>query len=106
MKKILKENNKGITLIALVITIIVLLILAGITISILIDNDGIIQKMQQAKVANNEAIEKEMQALKLQEEMIAVNTRISTAERWSGSIGEKIEKERKKQNTQNHQRHE
>ena len=33
--EILKNNNKGITLIALVITVIVLLILAGISISML-----------------------------------------------------------------------
>lgn len=34
-KRILKNNNSGITLIALVVTIIVLLILAGISISML-----------------------------------------------------------------------
>ena len=36
-----KANNKGITLIALIITIIVMLILAGITISIVIDRRSI-----------------------------------------------------------------
>ena len=39
MKRILKEN-KGITLIALVITIIVLLILAGVTIATLTGENG------------------------------------------------------------------
>ena len=35
MKKLINKNEKGITLIALVITIIVLLILAGVAISML-----------------------------------------------------------------------
>lgn len=42
------KGQKGITLVALVITIIVLLILAGITISLVIGQDGIINKAQQA----------------------------------------------------------
>ena len=41
------RNNKGITLIALVITIIVLIILAGISISILMGEDGLITKAKQ-----------------------------------------------------------
>ena len=42
-------SNKGITLIALVVTIIVLLILAGITISTLIGENGIISNSQDTK---------------------------------------------------------
>ncbi len=41
--------NKGITLIALVITIIVLLILAGVTIATVLGRDGIFQKAEDAK---------------------------------------------------------
>lgn len=41
-------KEKGITLIALVVTIIVLLILAGITISMAINNNGIIQRAKDA----------------------------------------------------------
>ncbi len=48
MKKVLK-NVKGITLIALVITIIVLLILAGISISMISSQDGILTKAKDAK---------------------------------------------------------
>lgn len=44
------ERKKGITLIALVITIIVLLILAGITISLIIDQKGIIQQAKNAQI--------------------------------------------------------
>lgn len=42
------KNQKGITLIALVITIIVLLILAGITIALLTGDNGLITKSQKA----------------------------------------------------------
>lgn len=45
----LKRNNKGITLIALVITIIVLLILAGISIATLTGNNGILTRAKDAK---------------------------------------------------------
>lgn len=45
----MKSNSKGITLIALVITIIVLLILAGITIATLTGDNGIIGKAINAK---------------------------------------------------------
>ena len=43
-----KQKNSGITLVALVITIIILLILAGISISAL-TNTGIFQKAKDAK---------------------------------------------------------
>ena len=42
-------NNKGITLIALVITIIVLLILAGVSIAMLTGQNGILNQATQAK---------------------------------------------------------
>lgn len=41
-------KEKGITLVALVVTIIVLLILAGITINLVLSNDGIIQRTRDA----------------------------------------------------------
>ena len=44
------KNQKGITLIALVITIIVLLILAGITIALITSNDSAPKKAAQAKI--------------------------------------------------------
>ena len=48
MKETLK-NNKGITLVTLVVTIIILIILAGISINMLIGTDGLITKAKQAK---------------------------------------------------------
>ena len=62
MKKILKQK-KGITLIALVITIIVLLILAGISISMLAGDNGILQKATDAKTQTGIGQEKEIISL-------------------------------------------
>ena len=47
--KILNHNEKGITLISLVVTIVVLLILAGITIGIVTSDDGLIKNANDAK---------------------------------------------------------
>ena len=47
--KKLKQANIGITLIALVVTIVILLILAGITINLVFSDNGIIKKAQIAK---------------------------------------------------------
>ena len=59
MKKLKKEkqlkSNKGITLIALVITIIVLLILAGVSIAMLTGQNGILTQAQNAKNRTEEA---------------------------------------------------
>ena len=49
MKEILKEKEKGITLIALVITIIILLILAGVSIAMLTGENGIITRATEAR---------------------------------------------------------
>ena len=49
MKIFEKKNTKGITLIALVITIIVLIILAGVTINLTLGENGIFNKAKYAK---------------------------------------------------------
>ncbi|MEI3356516.1 MAG: hypothetical protein V8R81_05695 [Clostridia bacterium] len=56
-----KETNieQGITLIALVITIIVLLILAGVSIATLTGDNGILKQANQAKENNNSAAARE-----------------------------------------------
>ncbi len=46
------RKNKGITLIALVITIIVLLILAGVSLSLIAGTEGILGKATKATIAN------------------------------------------------------
>ncbi len=56
------RNQKGITLVALVITIIVLLILAGVTISMVLGQNGILSQANQAKAENQLAtIEEQVQ---------------------------------------------
>ena len=59
LKKILRQKN-GITLIALVITIIVLLILAGVSIAMLTGNNGILNQASNAKENTEIATEKEI----------------------------------------------
>ena len=53
------KNNNGITLIALVVTIVVLLILAGVSISMLTGENGIITQAQKSKLQTEIGKEKE-----------------------------------------------
>ena len=50
-----KKTQNGITLIALVVTVIVLIILAGVSIAMLVGENGIITKAQQAKTETEQA---------------------------------------------------
>ena len=63
----LKTNNKraqnGITLIALVVTIVVLLILAGVSVNALFGNSGIIEKAKEAQNAMNKARENDLEGI-------------------------------------------
>ena len=49
------KSQKGITLVALVITIIVLIILAGVTVSMVVAPDGPIKRAQESKEAVNKS---------------------------------------------------
>ena len=84
-KKKLK-NEKGITLIALVITIIVLLILAGISISMLTGQNGILNRAQEAKEKTEVAGEDELR--KLTQMQAAMNLENTT--HTDNSTGEEI----------------
>lgn len=57
------KENKGITLIALVITTIVLLILVGVTIATLTGDNGILTKASEAKIKTEEKEEDELRKL-------------------------------------------
>ena len=59
----LKRKEKGITLIALVITIIVLLILAGVSIAMLTGENGILSQAQRAKTETENAAKQEEEDL-------------------------------------------
>ena len=64
------KKTKGITLIALVVTIIVLLILAGVSISMLTGEKGILNQAQNAKNKTEEAERNEKLDLLKQEDLI------------------------------------
>ena len=64
------KKNKGITLIALVVTIIVLLILAGISIAMLSGQNGILNRASEAKEKTGVAQEDENEKLQGYEDTI------------------------------------
>ena len=57
------KNNKGITLVAIVVTIVVLLILAGVSINLVLGNNGIIAKAQEAKTKQAEASQNDLKGM-------------------------------------------
>lgn len=69
MEKIKLKENKGITLVALVVTIIVLLILAGVSISMLTGQNGILNRSASAKEKTQEEGLKEEISLAVQSAM-------------------------------------
>ena len=73
LRKELKSSKNGITLIALVITIIVLLILAGISIAMLTGQNGILSKAQDAETKTDEAEDIEKIKLSVSEAQISGN---------------------------------
>ena len=62
MERIAKEK-RGITLIALVVTIVILLILSGVTINMLLGEDGIIRTAQEAKNTWEGAVANEQESI-------------------------------------------
>ncbi len=71
MKKVYKKNQKGITLIGLVVTIIVLLILAGVSLRLVTGNNGILKRAENAVTSSNDANDKEEIELAIAELSIA-----------------------------------
>jgi len=63
MKEKILENRNGITLVALVVTIVVLLILAGITITYVMGDNSIFKTAQEAKNKTEEAMQNEQEYL-------------------------------------------
>ena len=81
------KNNKGITLIALVITIIVLLILAGVSIAMVTGQNGILNQASRAGSETQVAEAKELAGVQVssavaaayEERYVKKNTAINTA---------------------------
>lgn len=84
-----KQSKKGITLIALVVTIVVLLILAGVSISMLSGENGIITQAQQAK--DRTRIEAIKEKIQLWETNLNMNNYTETV--MEGSLIENLWKE-------------
>lgn len=72
----IKKTNRGITLISLIITIIILLILSGITITTLIGDNGILTKTKLAKEQTEIGREKEIVQLAVTAVMSTTNNEI------------------------------
>ena len=86
------KKEKGITLIALAITIVVLLILAGVTIAGITGENGIIGNAKEAKVQSEIGAEKEI---------IDVSVVQAIGDNKRGNL-EKIEYENRSRNNSNH----
>ena len=82
LKENKKKNIKGITLVALVVTIIILLILAGISISVLTQT-GLFEKAKQAEQKSKDA--QELENLTLGSYENSINEIISTGSREENS---------------------
>ena len=57
------KNKKGITLVALVVTIVILLILAGVSINLVLGNNGIIAKAKDAETKSAEASQNDLKGM-------------------------------------------
>ena len=70
------KNNNGITLVAVVVTVVILIILAGISINLLLGDNGIINKAQEAKTRTEVASKEEAKQLEELYKMITMMTMV------------------------------
>ena len=87
-KKVYSRSDRAITLIALIVTIIVLLILAGVTINLAVNNQGIFNKAKTATRAFKNASENEQTGLDEADKEIAKYMPKGASEGGSGSGSE------------------
>ena len=83
MKKIIKTDNNGITLIALVVTIIVLIILAGVTLILVFGQDGMINKAKDASTRTG--ISAVVEKLTFMVEEAEVKALMENKDRWDAT---------------------
>ena len=100
------KRNSGITLVALVVTIIVLLILAGVTLSLALNSNGVLQRSKNAARVYKEAEDAEREELSRVEETfedLAPMTEEQKAKaeqiKSASNIGNKVNYVAKKDNT-------
>ena len=93
----LKElnQNKGITLVALVVTIVVLLILAGVGLNLVIGENGLIQHAKSVETKWREAEEKEQKYLNTYEDKIeeVITGKTKLDRKINSAVGEAIDGE-------------
>ena len=70
------KNQKGITLVALIITIIVMLILAGVSISLVVGDNGVLTQAQNLDPIQERATLKEAVALYCDNKLKVENERV------------------------------
>ena len=87
-RRVYSRSDKAITLIALIVTIIVLLILAGVTINLAVNNQGIFNKAKTATRAFKNASENEQTGLDEADKEIAKYMPKEGSEGGSGSGSE------------------
>ena len=83
-------KEKGITLVALVVTIVVLLILAGVTINLVVGQNGLINRAKEAAQKTKNATESEMQGMDdLATQLAALSNTRSVFEggNWNSTLG-------------------
>ena len=76
------RHNKGITLVALVVTIVVLLILAGVSINLVLGDNGIVKRAQEAKNKTEEDLANTQEVMNQMTDEIteAIGELVTTAE--------------------------
>ena len=99
LKKITKKKSmqeKGITLIALVVTIVILLILAGVTIATVTGDNGLFSKAKKATVEYEKEALKEEIRLAILDKQLENSGEITrrSIRRYFGTISEKLKKMR------------
>lgn len=76
MKKLEFIRNKGITLVALVVTIVVLIVLAGVTINLIIGKNGLLTIADNGSIKYQEAYQNELKGInEIVDEMISINNK-------------------------------
>lgn len=76
------NRSEGITMIALIVTIIVLIILAGVSIGVIVGDNGIIERALQARGENANATQDELEKMnRLEEEYTNIVNDITTSEK-------------------------
>ena len=90
LKRKVYSNQTGITLIALVVTIVVLLILAGVSLNALFGDSGIIKKAQDAQNKMDQAVENDQKGINELSNWLDSKTNGSTGEDANPSTTPKI----------------